>query len=157
VTLAETTIAAGLMMTVTGSVFTLLSPAQGTFQAQVEAADRLQRLRVGVDALTQDLLMAEAVWAVDSATIGLRHTSSEGEAVTRTYSLGAGSLMRGDGSNGNLPVVDHITGLSFEYVVGEPPCIQRVRVWLRVLDEEIQFDVTPRNLTQDPPTCSSLP
>jgi hypothetical protein len=156
VTLTETTIAAALMMTVTGSVFTLLSPAQGTFQAQVEAADRLQRLRVGVDALTQDLLMAEAVWPVDSTTLGLRYTSSEGDAVARTYYLGAGSLMRGDGPHGSLPVVDHVTGLSFDYIVGELPCIERVRVWLRVLDEEIQFDVTPRNLTLEWAACSSL-
>lgn len=156
-TLTETIIAAALMMTVTGGVFTLLSPAQGTFQAQVDAADRLQRLRVGVEALAQDLFMAEAVWSGGPGIIGLRYTGAGGEAITRTYYLRAGSLLRGDGSQVDLPVVDRVTGLSFQYVAGETPCIRRIRVWLRVQDEEIWFDVTPRNLTQEPETCSSLP
>ena len=58
--LAEMMIATAIMMTVTGGVFTLLNPIQGTFQAQPEVSDMLQRLRVGVDALTRDLLMAGA-------------------------------------------------------------------------------------------------
>lgn len=156
-TLTETMIATAIMMTVTGGVFTLLSPAQGTFQAQIDAADRLQRLRVGVEAIAKDLMQAEAVWSSGPDAIGLRFELSDGEAVTRTYYLGAGTLMRRDGSYAGLPVVDDVTGLAFEYFPDEQLCVRRVRVSLRVQDEELRFDVAPRNLTGDPATCSSLP
>src|SRR5688572_30821947 len=53
-------IASAIMITVTAGVFTVLNPAQGTFQAQPEAADMQQRLRVAIDTLKKDLLMAGA-------------------------------------------------------------------------------------------------
>jgi hypothetical protein len=53
-------IATMIMMAVTGGVFTLMNPAQGTFQAQPEVSDMQQRMRVGVDTLTKDLVMAGA-------------------------------------------------------------------------------------------------
>jgi hypothetical protein len=59
-TLAEMMIAAGIMIAVTGAVFSLLNPAQGTFQAQPQVADMQQRLRVAVDSLGKDLVMAGA-------------------------------------------------------------------------------------------------
>ncbi len=59
-TLTEMLIASAIMITVTAGVFTVLNPAQGTFQAQPEAADMQQRLRVAVDTLKKDLLMAGA-------------------------------------------------------------------------------------------------
>jgi hypothetical protein len=49
-----------IMVAVTGAVFSLLTPSQGTFQAQPEVADMQQRLRVGVDSLAKDLVMAGA-------------------------------------------------------------------------------------------------
>jgi hypothetical protein len=49
-----------VMVTVTGAVFTLLNPAQGINQAQPEVSDLQQRMRVGVDTLTKDLIMAGA-------------------------------------------------------------------------------------------------
>lgn len=59
-TLMEMMVATAIMLTVTGAVFQLMNPAQGTFQAQPEAADMQQRMRVGVDTLTKDLIMAGA-------------------------------------------------------------------------------------------------
>jgi hypothetical protein len=58
--LLELTIAMGLMLTVTGSVFTLMNPAQGAFSTQPEVSDMQQRLRVGTDTLIKDLMMAGA-------------------------------------------------------------------------------------------------
>jgi len=48
------------MMTVTAGVFTVMNPSGGIFQAQPEMADVQQRLRVGVDTLKHDLVMAGA-------------------------------------------------------------------------------------------------
>ena len=58
--LVEALMAAGVMMAVSGSVFGLLHPARGSFASEPEVADLQQRLRVGVDALTKDLLMVGA-------------------------------------------------------------------------------------------------
>jgi prepilin-type N-terminal cleavage/methylation domain-containing protein len=57
-TLIETLIATAIMVAVTGVFFSLMDHAQGAFAAQPEAMDMQQRLRVGVDGLRKDLLMA---------------------------------------------------------------------------------------------------
>jgi prepilin-type N-terminal cleavage/methylation domain-containing protein len=50
--------AIGLLLVATALVLT--SQAEGTFKAQPEAADMQQRLRVAIDAVTKDLMMAGA-------------------------------------------------------------------------------------------------
>jgi type II secretory pathway pseudopilin PulG len=59
-TIIEMLIATMVMVAVTGAVFTLLNPAQGINQAQPEVSDLQQRMRVGVDTLTKDIIMAGA-------------------------------------------------------------------------------------------------
>jgi hypothetical protein len=56
----ELLISIGLMLAVTGAIFSLVNPGQGAFQIQPEVSDLQQRLRVGVDALQKDLVMAGA-------------------------------------------------------------------------------------------------
>jgi len=58
--LLEAVIATGLMLMVTASVFQMMNPAQGSFAAEPEIADMQQRLRVGADTLSKDLVMAGA-------------------------------------------------------------------------------------------------
>ena len=59
-TMIEMLIAVGIMMVVTAATFALMDPAQGMFAAQPEVMDMQQRLRIGVDTLTKDLMMAGA-------------------------------------------------------------------------------------------------
>ncbi len=59
-TVLEMLIATAILMAVTGSVFGLMDPAQGFFAAQPEISDMQQRVRIGVEALQKDLLMAGA-------------------------------------------------------------------------------------------------
>src|SRR5689334_25164577 len=59
-TIIEMLIATIIMVSVTGAVFQLMNPAQGTYQAQPEVSDMQQRMRVGVDVLTKDIMMAGA-------------------------------------------------------------------------------------------------
>ena len=59
-TLIEMVVSTGIMLAVTAGVFTVLNPSQGIFQQQPEVADMQQRLRVGVDTLKNDLMMAGA-------------------------------------------------------------------------------------------------
>ena len=56
----EAVVATGLMLIVTATIFSLMHPAQGAFAAEPEVADMQQRLRVGVDRLATDLIMAGA-------------------------------------------------------------------------------------------------
>lgn len=58
--LVELVVSTAIMLVVTAAVFGLVDPAQGVFRTQPEVADMQQRLRVGVDALREDLLMAGA-------------------------------------------------------------------------------------------------
>ena len=59
-TITELMVASVVMMTVGGTVLTLTHGAQDAFHAQAEVSDLQQRLRIGVDTLTRDLLMAGA-------------------------------------------------------------------------------------------------
>lgn len=145
-TLTETLIASALMMTVTGAVFGLVSKAEGTFQAQPEVADMEQRLRVAVDALTRDLLMASAVLpyragpvnpdppgSVYDDRITIELTSPlDTTPSSRTYYLRRSdhTLMQYDGDRTELPVVDHVVKLAFEHLGA--PSARLVRVTLRV-------------------------
>jgi len=58
--MVELMVSAMIMITVTGAIFSLMNPAQGTFRVQPEVSDLHQRLRVGIDALQKDLVMAGA-------------------------------------------------------------------------------------------------
>jgi len=55
--LIEVMVAMTVMLAVTASVFSLMSPAQGSFATQPEVSDMQQRLRVGADSLYKDLVM----------------------------------------------------------------------------------------------------
>lgn len=58
--LTEMLVSMSLMLTVTGAVFTVMNPTQGTFMAEPEVADMQQRTRVASDTLYKDLVMAGA-------------------------------------------------------------------------------------------------
>lgn len=59
-TITELLISTGIMITVTGAIFGLMNPAQGTAQAQPEVADLQQRMRVGSETLFKELVMTGA-------------------------------------------------------------------------------------------------
>jgi pilin/secretion family protein with methylation motif len=57
-TVIEMLISVAIMMMITGATFTLMNPAQGMYSAQPQVMDMQQRLRLGVDTLAKDLMMA---------------------------------------------------------------------------------------------------
>ena len=59
-TIVELLASMAITLAVFGAVFAVLNPAQGTFQVQPEVSDMQQRLRVAIDALNSDLVMAGA-------------------------------------------------------------------------------------------------
>jgi prepilin-type N-terminal cleavage/methylation domain-containing protein len=58
--LVEMVIALAIVLVVTGALFAVMNPAYGAFHSQPEAIDMQQRLRVSVDAISRDLMMAGA-------------------------------------------------------------------------------------------------
>lgn len=132
--LVSTTITLGLM----AALFGVTNPALGTFDAQPELSDMQQRLRIGVDVLAKDLLMAEVPvmpYRVGRRnpdpdlgiffrpdTISLVSVPWEGGAIgSHTYYLrsdiaaGEFQLRHYDGAVTDLPVVEHVVKLDFEY------------------------------------------
>src|SRR5688572_29828761 len=59
-TLTEMMVSTAIMVGITGAVFHVMNPSQVTFHAQPEVADMQQRMRVAVDSLTKELVMAGA-------------------------------------------------------------------------------------------------
>jgi Prokaryotic N-terminal methylation motif len=59
-TLTELLVSTAIMMTVTGAIFSLMNPAQGSAQVQPEVADLQQRMRIGGELLFKDLVIAGA-------------------------------------------------------------------------------------------------
>ena len=59
-TLVELLVAMAITLMVTAATLSLIGPAHDLFQVQPETADLRQRIRVGIDALQRDLLMAGA-------------------------------------------------------------------------------------------------
>jgi hypothetical protein len=72
-TIIEMLVATIIMMAVTGAVFDVMNPSQGLFQAQPEMSDMQQRLRVGVDSIQKDLVMAGAGTYVGSSAGALNN------------------------------------------------------------------------------------
>ncbi len=58
--LVELLVSSAIMITITGTIFALVTPAQGTSQAQPEVSDLQQRARVGSEVLFKELVMAGA-------------------------------------------------------------------------------------------------
>ncbi|HEY7446732.1 MAG TPA: hypothetical protein VH702_01210, partial [Vicinamibacterales bacterium] len=59
-TFVELVTALAIMMTVTAAIFSLMNPAHGVFKRQPRLSEMQQRLRVSVDTLYKDLVMAGA-------------------------------------------------------------------------------------------------
>lgn len=135
-TLNELLMASAIMLSVMAAIFGLVGPAQGTFQAQTEVSDMQQRLRVGVNALARDLLMAGAVMPYREGrydndpdigvfyrpdTITTLDLPSTTTITSHTYYLksdiavGTFQLMHYNGDETDLPVVDHVVTLEFQY------------------------------------------
>jgi hypothetical protein len=131
------------MLTVALSLARTIQHAQGSFQAQPERADMQQRLRVAIDALTRDLLLAGAglpmgtaavlpsrdgdvdigvFYRPDAVTVRYAPWDAPDTATTtyhvrRDLATGTPQLMRTDDGS-DFPMVDHVVRLQFEYFPG---------------------------------------
>ena len=156
-TLVELLIASAITMAAVGAILAVVTPAQTLLRAQEETADLYQRIRAVSDALASDLRTAVAVRPYRIGAVGddtdasvyyRPDTISVIAGTTRTYYLRAdsSSLMMYDGGLSDLPMVEHVTGLGFDYfgrgLVPLPPAALVDGPWLedawhRRIDEDV--------------------
>src|SRR5688572_20250768 len=138
----ELVVSMAITLTVMSSMFGIINSARSIFEVDLERADMHQRARVSADALFKDLVMAGAglnVPAVAPFRRGERNPDAAGasfpdrvsvlylppdaavsDVVLNTYALrndtaGVPQLTRYDGRDTEMPVVDEVAGLRFEY------------------------------------------
>jgi prepilin-type N-terminal cleavage/methylation domain-containing protein len=143
--LIELVVAMAIMLAVTSSMFGLVHSARTIFELDLERADMQQRARVSMATLSKDLIMAGAGLQAPAIApfrrgeenpdlpgsafldrISVRYLPPDAApagAVTITYALrddasGVPQLMKYDGRTTDLPVVDQIASLRFEYFDG---------------------------------------
>lgn len=150
----EVVVAMALLLIVTGSMFNLVNSARGVFELDLERADMHQRARVSMDVMFKDVIMAGAgshVPAIAPFRRGLIDPDLPGSGfsdrisvvyapanvvagpATITYArrvnaAGMSHLTRYDGVATELPLVDHVSDLRFEYfdVEGRPIATARL-------------------------------
>lgn len=124
--LIELLIASLLTVLVLGAILAVVNPAQTIIRAQGEAADLHQRLRAAADGLTTDLRAASGVrpyriGAVgDDGIAGVYYRSDAMSVIADTtttyyFKAAAHELMRYDGGLSDLPMVEHVASLAFDY------------------------------------------
>ena len=132
----ELIVAMAITLAVTASVFDLLERARRQFDAEPAVADRQQRVRVAIDALSRDLIGAGALFPYrltgvsadpagtfrnDVVTLVVERPGEEEDAI-RIYYLrrdaasNTSQLMRAEGGGPDAPVVDQLTALTFDYL-----------------------------------------
>ena len=125
-TMVEVLIATAITVVIVAAILSVIGPAQAIVRAQGDAADLHQRLRAAADGLAGDLRAAAGVrpyrvGAVrDDGVAGVYYRPDTIAALgdeTRTYYVKADTfeLMQYDGGVSDLPMVEHVVGLAFEY------------------------------------------
>jgi prepilin-type N-terminal cleavage/methylation domain-containing protein len=130
-TLVELLVATSIVLVIGAAVFGMLMRVHGSVQAQLDAADAQQRLRVAVETLRADLVSAAGpvIWRrlVDgSESLSMvRPAAGTTPEVRVTYSFkpgtsgGAGQLVVQQDGGPAMPVIDHVAALAFE-CFGDP-------------------------------------
>lgn len=140
--LVELVVSMAIMLAVASILSVLVDSARAVFEIDLERADMQQRARVSMAALFSDVVMAgaglqtpaiapfrrgdenpDAPGSAFTDRISVRYVpagAAAGAAVTITYALsvdaaGVPQLTRYDGRATDLPVVDQLAGLRFEY------------------------------------------
>ena len=138
--LVELLVTMAITIAITSGMFSFIHSARGVFEVDLERTDMQQRARVATDALFKDLVMAGA--GLQSPALapfrrGSINPDMPGSAfpdrvsvlyvppdtagpITVTYgrrmdTAGVPHLTRYDGAASEMPLVDQVTGLRFEY------------------------------------------
>ena len=126
-TTVELLVASAISVLVLGAVLAVVTPVQAVVRAQGDAGDMHQRLRAAADTLTNDVRLAISVrpyriGAVrDDGLAGVYYRPDTvaviGTAMTTYYwKRDTLQLMQYDGDRSDLPMIDHVVRLTFDYL-----------------------------------------
>lgn len=148
--LVELLVSSAIALAAAASVFGLLSPMHAAFAVEPERADMRQRLRVAADTLYRDLAAAvasdsgqlpavppiapyrmgagDAPGTVRTDAVSVARAGPPGAAGPTRYAFfvetdstsGVPRLRRARIGGANVPVVDHVVSVTFEYFGGPP-------------------------------------
>jgi prepilin-type N-terminal cleavage/methylation domain-containing protein len=133
-TLVELVVTMALVLVVGAGVVAVVRIAPDTFLVQTEASDMHQRLRVAAGALSSELMAAQAIRPYRSHGAGADPPGSfktdvvtaVGDTASTTFWLKADAaaevyqlMSYAGGVSPDVPVVDNVVGLAFEYF-GDP-------------------------------------
>jgi hypothetical protein len=172
-TVMELLLAAGLGLVLLASLLELLHPAQLGFLARLEETDISQRLRVAIETVSQDLRMAAAGLPYGESGVAPYPSESDDQGITVRYllagshtvvsrsyylrtdlSAGRSGLRRLEGET-DVPVVDHVEDVRFEYFdaagIGIAPArasvaARRVRMTVTIRPVSATLRVGPRSI-----------
>jgi len=125
-TMVELLVGSAISVAVLGAIFAVINPVQTLVRAQGDSGDMHQRLRAAADALMSDLRLADSVRPYrigimrDDGAAGIYYrpdTIAVVRDVMTTYYLKAetSQLMQYDGGGSDLPMIDHVVRLAFDY------------------------------------------
>jgi prepilin-type N-terminal cleavage/methylation domain-containing protein len=140
-TLIEMLVATAIMVVVTAGIFSIINPAQGTYQAQPMVSDMQQRLRVAVDAIERDLIMAGAGTYSGDAQGAL------GSFFSPILPHSVGMLVPGDPDNPDP------TAITIMYV---PPTSAQTTLSTAMPNESAELKLNPQPGCPQDVTCPQL-
>ena len=122
----EILVATAISVAVLGAVLAIVRPVQTVLRTEGERGDLHQRVRAAAEALAGSLRVCLSVRPYrigairDDATAGVFYRPDAMAVVgetTTTYYLKPDTrqLMQYDGDRSDLPIIDHVAGLSFDY------------------------------------------
>lgn len=126
-TTIELLIASAVSILVLGAILATVTPVQAVVRAQGDVGDMHQRLRATADALTNAVRVATSVRPYRVGALrddGLAGTYYRPDTIavlgtaTTTYYWKRDTLqlMQYDGGRSDLPMIDHVLGLTFDYL-----------------------------------------
>jgi hypothetical protein len=116
-TLVEMLVSSALTAAVMAAVLAALGPAQAAFMSQSQRADARQRLRAIGETFTREVMTASAVLPFGRGGVaGDAITLVQGASRRVYYLRDDGQVRYFDGRDSDLPVVDGVSALSFEYI-----------------------------------------
>jgi hypothetical protein len=161
-TIVEMLIASAISVAVFGALLGVVDPVQTLLRAQGEAGDVHQRLRAAADTLMRDVRVAASVrpyriGAVrDDGLAGIYYRPDTIAVIgdtTTTYYLKptTSQLMQYDGERSDLPMVDHVVRVAFDYFApASTPGMPLVRLDPAILmDGPWSEDATHRRFDTD--------
>jgi hypothetical protein len=115
VTIVEVLVSSAITTVVMAGVLAALGPAQAAFLARLQRADAQQRLRAAAETLTREVMTATVVLPYRRGALAEDAITIVQGAARRVYYLGADAQLRYVDGRTDLPVVDGVARLAFEY------------------------------------------